>query len=91
MMAQPWQGIVPACNRLVRYPIPNHELRIAASNDETVDQAMELLGGEQMGERQEDGTYPAGSMNAQIEERLRQFAEECTEYLILATNHQDKA
>ncbi len=42
---------------------------------ETVDQGMELLTGLSMGERQEDGTYPEGTVNQRVEQRLAAMAE----------------
>jgi len=47
---------------------------------ETVDQGMERLTGLEMGERQDDGTYPAGSINERVADRLEQFAEERAEF-----------
>jgi predicted ATP-dependent protease len=47
---------------------------------ETVDQGMERLTGLEMGERQDDGTYPAGSINERVAHRLEQFAEERAEF-----------
>jgi lon-related putative ATP-dependent protease len=41
----------------------------------TVDEALELLTGLPAGERAGDGTYPAGSINARVQARLRDFAE----------------
>jgi lon-related putative ATP-dependent protease len=42
---------------------------------ETVDQALELLTGLPAGERQADGTYPEGSLNALVDARLREMGE----------------
>lgn len=42
---------------------------------DSVDQALELLTGLPAGQRQADGTYPAGSINARVEARLREMAE----------------
>jgi hypothetical protein len=42
---------------------------------DSVDQAMELLAGLPAGERQPDGTYPAGSINCLVDARLRQMGE----------------
>jgi predicted ATP-dependent protease len=41
---------------------------------ETVDQGMEILTGQTMGER-EDGRYPEGTVNAAVENRLEELAE----------------
>ncbi len=41
---------------------------------ETVDQGMELLTGMPAGERDEEGNYPADSVNGRVEERLRELA-----------------
>ena len=47
---------------------------------ETVDQGMKRLTGLEMGARQDDGTYPAGSINERVAHRLEQFAEERAEF-----------
>lgn len=41
----------------------------------TVDEAVELLTGEPAGERQPDGAYPEGSINARVDARLRKMGE----------------
>lgn len=46
----------------------------------TIDEGIELLTGQPAGQRQPDGTYPAGSVNAAVEARLRQLAEAVREY-----------
>ena len=59
---------------------------------DTVDQGMELLTGRAMGERRDDGTYPADTINHAIERRLRRFAEERAEFYVghdeKTTNHE---
>lgn len=42
---------------------------------ETVDQGIQILTGEQAGERDDAGRFPEGSLNARIESRLRRLAE----------------
>ena len=42
---------------------------------DTVDQAIELLTGEDAGERRPDGSYPEGSINARVDNRLREMGE----------------
>lgn len=42
---------------------------------DTVDKGMELLSGIPMGERQDDGTYPEGTVNQKVYNRLQQFVE----------------
>jgi predicted ATP-dependent protease len=42
---------------------------------DSVDEAMELLTGLPAGERQPDGTYPEGSVNALVDARLREMGE----------------
>jgi len=42
---------------------------------DTVDQAIELLTGEDAGERGPDGSYPEGSINARVDNRLREMGE----------------
>ena len=42
---------------------------------ETVDQGMEILTGLPMGERDEDGVYPEGTVNRKVEDRLAELAE----------------
>jgi len=41
----------------------------------TVDQGVEILTGVPAGERQEDGSWSAGSVNARVDDRLRELAE----------------
>jgi predicted ATP-dependent protease len=41
----------------------------------TVDEAIELLTGEDAGERRPDGSYPEGSINARVDSRLREMGE----------------
>jgi hypothetical protein len=40
-----------------------------------LDQALELLTGREAGRRDDTGAYPAGSVNAAVQQRLRGFAE----------------
>ena len=47
---------------------------------ETVDRGMEVLTGQPMGERDEEGRYPEGTINYLVEERLAELAEERMEY-----------
>lgn len=47
---------------------------------ETVDQGMELLTGEPMGERDEEGRYPEDTINYLVEERLAELAERRMEF-----------
>ena len=42
---------------------------------DSVDQAIELLTGEHAGERRSDGSYPDGSINARVDNRLREMGE----------------
>ena len=42
---------------------------------DTVDQAIDLLTGEDAGERRPDGSYPEGSINARVDNRLREMGE----------------
>jgi predicted ATP-dependent protease len=42
---------------------------------DTVAQAIELLTGEDAGERRPDGSYPEGSINARVDNRLREMGE----------------
>jgi lon-related putative ATP-dependent protease len=42
---------------------------------ETVEQGMELLTGLEMGERRDDGSYPDGSINQKVYDRLQQFVD----------------
>lgn len=41
----------------------------------TIDEGIEVLTGEEAGERQPDGTYPEGAIYAAVQERLRELAE----------------
>jgi predicted ATP-dependent protease len=47
---------------------------------ETVDEALELLTGVPAGRKQEDGTYPADSVNGRAAARLKQIAERLREW-----------
>ncbi|MCX7773319.1 MAG: AAA family ATPase [Clostridia bacterium] len=46
----------------------------------TVDEGIEILTGVQAGERLPDGTYPAGSVNDRVYQKLRRFAETTARY-----------
>jgi hypothetical protein len=47
----------------------------------TLDEAIPLLTGLEAGERDAAGRYPAGSFNALVEERLREFARGRQEFM----------
>jgi lon-related putative ATP-dependent protease len=47
---------------------------------ETVDQAIEILTGVEAGERREDGSYPQGSVNQRVDERIREMSEALRRY-----------
>jgi lon-related putative ATP-dependent protease len=42
---------------------------------ETIDQGIELLTGVEAGQRDEQGTFPEGTLNARVEARLREYAD----------------
>jgi len=46
----------------------------------TVDEGIEVLTGQEAGTRREDGTYPPGTINALVQERLLSMAEAIKEY-----------
>lgn len=46
----------------------------------TVDEALTLLMGREAGARGEDGTFPEGTINARVEERLRGLADQATRH-----------
>ncbi|HRK20035.1 MAG TPA: ATP-binding protein [Hyphomicrobiaceae bacterium] len=46
----------------------------------TIDQGIELLTGLPAGERDASGTYPPGTINARVEDRLRRFAENAKKF-----------
>ncbi len=46
----------------------------------TVDEGIEILTGVKAGERQEDGSYPEGTVNWAVEKRLRELAEEWSRF-----------
>lgn len=46
----------------------------------TIDEGIEILMGRPAGERQLDGKYPPGTVNAAVEERLRQMAQAVREF-----------
>ena len=45
-----------------------------------IQEGMSILTGEEMGELQDDGTYPDGTLNARIQIRLQDFAERVREF-----------
>jgi lon-related putative ATP-dependent protease len=47
---------------------------------ETIDQGIGLLTGREAGERQKDGTYPEGTVNALVDGRLSEFARAWTKF-----------
>ena len=47
---------------------------------ETIDQGIEILTGKEAGERQEDGTYPEGTVNWAVEKKLAKYAENLKKY-----------
>ena len=49
---------------------------------ETIDEGIELLTGRPAGDRQPDGAYPVGSVNALVEERLRGYADRLREFAV---------
>jgi lon-related putative ATP-dependent protease len=46
----------------------------------TIDEGIEVLTGVLAGERQEDGTYPAGTVNYRVDRQLREYAEKLKGY-----------
>lgn len=54
---------------------------------ETVDQGIELLTGVDAGERNEQGAFPSHTINGQVEERLREFADRRRQFAL--TDGQD--
>lgn len=72
--------IIPASN--VRHLMLSHEVVAAVREGRfhvwavvELDQALELLTGREAGRRDDTGAYPAGSVNAAVQQRLRTFAE----------------
>jgi lon-related putative ATP-dependent protease len=47
---------------------------------DTIDEGVEILTGRRAGERQPDGCYPDGTVNAAVEQRLRELAEAVREF-----------
>lgn len=47
---------------------------------ETIDQGITILTGREAGERQEDGTYPEGTVNYLVDSRLSEFARAWTKF-----------
>ncbi|MDX1566220.1 MAG: ATP-binding protein [Longimicrobiales bacterium] len=83
------QGVlIPASN--VKHLMLREDVRSAVAEGrfnvwavETVDEGMEILSGLAMGERDEAGEYPEGSVNRRVEGRLAELAEERRELLPL--------
>ena len=46
----------------------------------TVDEGIEVITGTPAGERQEDGTYPEGTVHRLVENRLREMAQKAREF-----------
>jgi len=55
----------------------------------TIDEGIELLTGRPAGVRNDDGTFPDGSVNALVEARLREFAETRRAFARSARDNQD--
>jgi lon-related putative ATP-dependent protease len=80
------QGVlIPAAN--VKHLMLRDDVRDAVREGdfhvhpvEHVDQGMELLTGMEMGERDDEGRFPEGSVNARVEARLEALAETRLEY-----------
>jgi ATP-dependent Lon protease len=49
---------------------------------ETIDQGIEILTGVEAGARQEDGTYPAGTVNYLVDKKLLEFADNWKQFRI---------
>ena len=47
---------------------------------EHIDQGIEILTGIEAGERQEDGSYPEGTINAMVQQRLDAMANRLAEF-----------
>jgi hypothetical protein len=45
-----------------------------------IDEGIHILTGIKAGESKEDGTYPEGTINAMVKERLEKMANQLTEY-----------
>jgi len=46
----------------------------------TIDEGIEALTGTPAGEKQEDGTYPEGTVHFLVEERIREMARQAREF-----------
>lgn len=76
------QGVlIPASN--VKHLMLRHDVVEAIADEkfhvypvETIDQGIELLTGLPAGERDEEGNYPEGSINALVQQRLAELAEQ---------------
>jgi predicted ATP-dependent protease len=80
------QGVlIPKSN--VKHLMLRKDVREAVENGnfhiypiETVDEGIEVLTGIPAGEKQEDGSYPEGSINAMVKARLEEMAKQLTEF-----------
>ena len=64
----------------VREAVDNDKFQIYSV--ESVDEGMEILTGLEMGEPDEEGNYPEGTINYKVMDRLNQFANKRREYMI---------
>ncbi|MFQ5886070.1 MAG: hypothetical protein ACE5II_02420, partial [Anaerolineae bacterium] len=46
----------------------------------SIDEGISILTGQEAGERQPDGTYPSGTVNYEVDKRLRELAERLKEF-----------
>jgi predicted ATP-dependent protease len=57
---------------------------------ETIDQGVEILTGIPAGERQADGSYPEGTINALVDKRLREMLESMKKFSAAAVKEEKK-
>ncbi len=80
------QGVlIPASN--VKHLMLRQDVRDAVDTGEFhiypvehIDEGIEILTGVKAGEKQEDGSYPEGSINAMVKDRLEKMAKRLTEF-----------
>ncbi|MBW2708099.1 MAG: AAA family ATPase [Deltaproteobacteria bacterium] len=57
----------------------------------TIDQGIEILTGKKAGARKADGSYPKGSINQRVDDKLKELAEGLKNFAVPTSSRQDKS